>query len=232
MTENNDDTARPVETVRLDAFVDASFAFAVTLLIIAGAEPLTGLDSLMRALARVPAFAAGFLMVIVFWIGHREFGRHTPRRDGWSTTLSLAIVFTVLIYVFPLRLLTEAALAFFSGGRLPGAELIRSLSDLRTAYLVYGLGMSILAGLFLLLTSHGRRQAEASGDAVAALALAEWCDCWAIMGLAGLGSALLALTVPHGLWPAAPGFFYWLIPMGIFGTAWLKSRRKPTTASN
>ncbi len=30
-------SVRPVETQRLDAFVDASFAFAVTLLIIAGA---------------------------------------------------------------------------------------------------------------------------------------------------------------------------------------------------
>ena len=59
-------SVRPVETARLDAFVDASFAFAVTLLIIAGAEPLNDFGGLMRALGRIPAFAAGFGLVVMF----------------------------------------------------------------------------------------------------------------------------------------------------------------------
>lgn len=231
MTQIQDPIKRPVETARLDAFVDASFAFAVTLLIIAGAEPLTGLDSLMRALARIPAFAAGFMMVVLFWIGHREFGRHAPRRDGWSTVLSLAIVFTMLIYVFPLRLLMDSMMGFFSGGRLPGAELFRTPGDLMQAYVVYGLGGALLGGLYVLLNGHGRRQALAAGDAAGAEALAEWRDCWAVTSLAGVGSALLALGVPHGLWPGVPGFFYWLIPIGIFVAMRRRARTAPA-ASN
>ena len=77
-------SVREVETTRLDAFVDASFAFAVTLLIIAGAEPLNDFGDLVRALARIPAFAAGFALVVMFWLGHRAYGRIAPIRDNWS----------------------------------------------------------------------------------------------------------------------------------------------------
>ena len=42
----------------------------------------------------------------------------------------LAIVFAVLVFVFPLRLLIETAAHFLSGGRLPGAGLIASFDQL------------------------------------------------------------------------------------------------------
>ena len=54
---------RPAETQRLDAFVDAAFAFAVSLLIIAGGEPLRSFDDLLKALLRIPSFAAGFALM-------------------------------------------------------------------------------------------------------------------------------------------------------------------------
>ena len=92
---------------RLDAFVDASFAFALTLLVISGSRPLETYADLDMALGRVPAFAAGFALLALFWSAHRRFGRMTAARDGAITLISLMIVFTVMIYVFPLRLLTE-----------------------------------------------------------------------------------------------------------------------------
>ena len=42
------------EANRLDAFVDAAFAFAVSLLIIAGGEPLRSFEDLLHALMRIP----------------------------------------------------------------------------------------------------------------------------------------------------------------------------------
>lgn len=148
---------RPAEGQRLDAFVDAAFAFAVSLLIIAGGEPLRSFDDLVQALLRIPAFLAGFAVILLFWLAHRTWSTLGPRRDGQATWLSLAVVFAVLVFVFPLRLLIETAAHFISGGRLPGVGLISTLSDLRWTYFVYGLGFAILALLFTLLFAQARR---------------------------------------------------------------------------
>ena len=167
----------PAEGHRLDAFVDAAFAFAVSLLIIAGGEPLLSFDDLTRALMRIPAFLGGFALLIMFWLAHRTWSSLGPRRDGRATLLSLAIVFSVLVFVFPLRLLTETAAHFLSGGRLPGAGLITGFDQPGSTYLIYGLGFSILSVLFLLLF----RQASATVDAddgVKRTAAREWARTW------------------------------------------------------
>lgn len=226
--------ARPVETQRIDAFVDASFAFAVTLLVIAGAEPLTGFDDLLRALGRIPAFAGGFALVVLFWLAHRSYGRLATIRDGWATALSLAVVFTVLIYVFPLRVLMEGAMVFFSGGRLPGGELIASVSHLRAAYVVYGLGFAFLALLYALLFAHGLRRPLACGLADAdRREAAEARDTWVMITVVGVLSALEAWLLPLAVAPWAPGFTYWLIPLGIYGLHRLRRRRDaPASATD
>ncbi|HEV2082242.1 MAG TPA: TMEM175 family protein [Brevundimonas sp.] len=197
---------------RLDAFVDAAFAFAVTLLIIAGAEPLTSFADLGRALAHVPAFASGFALVTMFWAAHRGFGRLTSERGGAIGLISLAIVFTVLVYVFPLRLLTETGMGWMSGGRLPGAELIGSLDDLRGIFVAYGIGFGFLSLLFVLLNHCGRRHAH---DEAARVALTAARDVWILCVGAGLVSAGLAASPLLAGMPWAPGFAYWLIPAGI-----------------
>jgi uncharacterized membrane protein len=223
---------RPEDSKRLDAFVDASFAFAVSLLIIAGAEPLNDFGDLMRALGRIPAFAASFALVVMFWLGHREFGGLAPRRDSWSATLSLAIVFTVLIYVFPLRLLTEAGAAYFSGGRLPGRELIDSLAHLRDIYTVYGVGFAFLSWLYFLLYGHVLKRGAVAGLAEADRpAAAESRAIWGVIALTGVASAAMAWLIPLRIAPWAPGFAYWLIPLGIFFvTLFFKRRRQARLA--
>ena len=218
---------RPIETERLDAFVDASFAFAVTLLIIAGAEPLNDFGDLVRALGRIPAFAAGFALVVMFWLGHRAYGRIAPVRDNWSATLSLAIVFMILIYVFPLRLLTEAGAAYFTGGRLPGRELIRSIEQLRDVYTVYGVGFALLSWLFFLLYGHALKRGPVAGLADEDREEAqENRASWAVITLAGLLSAALAWLIPLGRLPWVPGFSYWLIPLGLQAVNMISHRRR------
>lgn len=206
--------ARPVESQRLDAFVDAAFAFAVSLLIIAGGEPLRSFDNLLDALARIPAFLCGFALIVMFWLAHRAWSSLGPRRDGRATLLSLAIVFSVLVFVFPLRLLIETAAHFISGGRLPGAGLIASFDQLGWTYMIYGLGFSILSALFSLLF----RQAKATidpGDTEGRLAARSWTRTWALAAITGVLSGLVALSPALAAAPWLPGVTYWVIPIGI-----------------
>ncbi len=212
---------RPTEGKRLDAFADSAFAFAVSLLIIAGAEPLASFDDLMHALLRIPAFLAGFALIVLFWLAHRTWSALEPRRDAQTTLLSLAIVFMVLVFVFPLRLLIESAAHFISGGTLPGEGLIQSLSQLGWTYFIYGLGFSILSVLFALLF----RSATATVAADRRHAAAEWSATWWLAAATGVLSGLVAMSPILRAAPYAPGMTYWLIPIGIGIMSRLNRRR-------
>ena len=219
---------RTVAAQRLDAFVDAAFAFSVTLLIISGGQPPSSLKELQRVLLLTPSFAASFALVAMFWNAHRRFGSMAERRDGVSFLLSLAIVFVVLIYVFPLRVLNQTALHWVSGGLLPGRELLSSIEDLGLLYTLYGVGFAILAGLFAALFLHARRAGAQLGVGPAERREAgDWVETWLIVAAAGLVSALLAQTITLERAPWLPGFAYWLIPILLAVRALIKRRRRP-----
>ena len=90
---------------RLEVFSDAAFAFAVTTLVVTGGEIPGNYDELIIALKKVPSFVLSFAQIIVFWITHRSWSRRYGLEDFWTTFLSMAMVFTILVYVFPLRLI-------------------------------------------------------------------------------------------------------------------------------
>jgi hypothetical protein len=191
---------RTPESQRLDSFVDAAFAFAVSLLIIGGAEPLRSFTDLAVALARIPAFAFGFGLIVLFWLAHRTWSNLTPVRTGWTTVLSLAVVFSVLVFVFPLRLLAETATHYISGGVLPGGRLMSSLSDLRWTYVIYGAAFAILSGLNAGLFLHAARALRGL-DAVAHRNGLQWASTWGIAMVTGLLSALVAASPLLGVAP-------------------------------
>lgn len=207
---------------RLDQFVDAAFAFAVTLLVISAAAPPQSLDDLRVALFNIPASAGAFVLIVLFWMSHRVFSRLADRRDGVTTLISLAIVFTVLVYVYPLRLLMQSLFYWISRGRLPGAELIDSYGDLAMLYAVYGWGFAILSALYAGLFARTQRLAatlEGGDDA------RSWRDSWMICAGAGVVSALLSL-LPIQVAPWLPPTTYSLIPLAIWTRETLVRRAK------
>jgi hypothetical protein len=210
---------RSPESQRLDAFVDAAFAFAVSLLIIGGSEPLRSFADLAVALARIPAFIFGFALIALFWLAHRTWSNLTPVRTGWTTFLSLAVVFAVLVFVFPLRLLAETATHHVSGGVLPGGRLMSSLADLRWTYVIYGAAFAVLAGLNAGLFAHAAR-ALRGGDAVAYSNARQWTETWSVATATGLLSAAIAATPLLAAAPWLPGVIYNLIPIGVGVISW------------
>lgn len=217
-------TFRAPESQRLDAFVDAAFAFAVSLLIIGGSEPLRSFNDLATALTRIPAFVFGFALIALFWLAHRTWSNLTPVRTGWTTFLSLAVVFAVLVFVFPLRLLVETATHHISGGLLPGSGLMSSLDDLRGTYVIYGLAFAVLAGLSMALFVHAARALKGSGDATVLRNARQWSQTWAVATGTGLLSALIAASPLLGAAPWLPGVIYNLIPIGVGVIRWRMRR--------
>src|SRR5690606_32797830 len=96
MAKSSPDRGR--EVTRIEAFVDAAFAFAVTLLVISFDAIPDSAEALVEALKGVPAFAASFALLAMLWWTHADWSRRFGLDDGRSVLLSLLMVFLVLVY--------------------------------------------------------------------------------------------------------------------------------------
>src|SRR5215813_2895417 len=109
---------RGLEMTRLESFVDATFAFAVSLLVIAGQQVPDDLDTVLRAFNNVPAFAASIVVMAIFWRGHWLWSRRFGLEDGVSILISWAMIATILIYIYPLKAIFGAMWYLLSQGRV------------------------------------------------------------------------------------------------------------------
>jgi len=203
---------------RVDAFVDAAFAFAVTLLVIAIGHVPASIGELVQAMRGVPAFAASFFVIARFWQSHRNWSRRYGIEDAYGTRLSLALVFIVLVYVYPLRMVAELTLAALSGGILAEAPIqLTSVAELRTLYVVFGIGYAAIAVIFLALHRHALALAgplDLSGSE--RIRTQTLCARWLGVIVIALASTLLGLTLPMGQGESAPldsvpGLLYLLV---------------------
>ena len=152
------------QATRLESFVDASFAFAMTLIVISVGHVPESIDDMLQAMRGVPTFAVCFLLISRLWMGHRFWSRHFDIEDHKSVVLSLMLVFVVLLYVYPLRLMFSLMFAGISGGWLSERDVtIGTVQDLRGAYLVFGIGLASISLIFIALFRHALSQAATIG---------------------------------------------------------------------
>jgi len=203
------------EVTRLEAFVDAAFAFSVTLLVISVDSIPDSMPALVAALKGIPAFAASFAMIAMFWNAHATWSRRYGLDDGASKVLSLLLVFLVLVYVYPLRIQFGVMFGWLSGGWLPFPVEVGSVADLGFMYLVYGLAFSTmslcLAGLY---ANARRRGGELGLDAHESASTVAEVGVWLYFVVVGVLSILLSLTLPDApkAWQLSlPGVAYFLL---------------------
>ena len=155
-TERDEDgfRNRGGEVTRAEAFFDAAFAFAITLMVISIDEIPDTTEKLLNALKTVPAFAASFLVIVLFWNGHSEWSRRYGLNDRRSQRISLLIVFLVLIFIYPLRMVFGSFFAWVSGGWLPAQMTLESVADLRVMFVVFALAFGTLGAAMYALYRH------------------------------------------------------------------------------
>lgn len=155
---------RGIGVSRLETFVDAAFAFSLTMLVIFHDDLPGSAAELRDALRRVPTFIASFLLIAMFWAAHRRWSRRFGLEDVHSIVVSLAFVAVTMIYVYPLRMVVSSGLSMATGGWVPnelGALGADWLLDVQTLFVVYGAGFGLLSGLLWRLNVHARRLADA-----------------------------------------------------------------------
>ena len=150
------------QPTRLEGFVDASFAFAVTLVVISIGHVPASVDEMLTALRGLPTFALSFLLIARLWRSHREWGCWYDLEDAATVGFSLLLVFIVLIYVYPLRMLFAQMFLGFSGGWLNDGTVkpLNTVEELRAAYIVFGLGLAAISIVFILLFRHALGHAD------------------------------------------------------------------------
>lgn len=199
---------------RLETFVDAAFAFAATLLVVSFDAMPDSFAELYDALRRLPAFLAGFAILMLFWHSHHRFSRRFGLEDGVVITLSLALVAVTLFYVYPLRMVMSAAMHYFTAGWAPSEFAVDSFTEFRLIFVIYGLGFAALSGLMAALNLHAARHAQALRlDAAESLmAKSEVVVHLILMACAGLSIAVALLQPPRIGWTQAlPGMAYALL---------------------
>jgi hypothetical protein len=202
------------QPTRLEGFIDASFAFAVTVLVISFGHVPASVPEMLHSLRGLPAFAVSFLLIARIWKAHRDWSRQYDIEDTTSLRLSLLLVFVVLIFVYPLRLLFALFFAWVSHGFLADQDLsMQSVEELRSAFEVYGLGFGAIAGLIALLYRHALHQAAAIGlDGSEVLAtrmnVALWCALAGLAAASTLSAALLPFQNNQPWVFTIPGMIY------------------------
>jgi len=94
------------EMSRLEAFFDAVFAFALTLLVVSLEVPHS-YDELLATLHNFLAFAITFAALVWIWWQHYVFFHGYGLNDAVMVTLNAALLFVVLLYVYPLKFLCQ-----------------------------------------------------------------------------------------------------------------------------
>lgn len=79
---------RGLEMTRLETFIDAGFAFAVTMMVIASEHVPDDIKPLLAAFRHVPAFLASTVVLGIFWRGHWLWSRRYGLEDGVSILLA------------------------------------------------------------------------------------------------------------------------------------------------
>jgi hypothetical protein len=154
---------RGLEMTRLETFCDAAFAFAVTLLVISGDGIPKSYAELIEALKGIPAFAASFAAIASFWWAHREWSRRFGLEDGITTTLSLAMVAVMMIYVYPLKMIFSAFAFWVSGGFFPTEFTLDEPVQLLGIFAIYGFGFAAWATLLALLHARALKVGDRLG---------------------------------------------------------------------
>lgn len=223
---------RGVATTRIETFTDAAFAFALTLLVVSLDVPTSYAD-LIGALRGIPSFALSALLLAMFWAGHNGWSRRYGLDDRPAIVLSCLLVFTVLVYVYPLRFLAQALSAFIGylvGVDLGGRSIAIEPTQVNRLFIVYGAGFCAMCATLVLLNLHAwRRRDDLRLDALERFDTRSEIGAWGIVGGAGLLSILIAIIVPSR-WPGLPGWCYrpLAVVMPLYGR-WL-AKRRPTVA--
>jgi uncharacterized membrane protein len=204
------------KVTRLEAFVDAAFAFAVTLLVISGDTIPTSVSMLQHDLKQIPTYAASFLLIMQFWSNHADWSRRFGLEDRYSDYLSLILVFVLLIFVYPLKMVFGSFFSMISGNYLPTGFAIDSWQEVPILFQTFAIGFGAMALVMALLFSRAATLGKQLGFSDTEIAYAKFKRMLYFLVVAFcVLSFVLAMLIPataeSGGWIGIPGYIFFVL---------------------
>lgn len=223
---------RGIENTRLQTFMDAAFAFAMTMLVISVGEIPEDYQELIISLKEIPAFLCSFFVIMLFWLNHRSWSRRYGLEDSVTIFLSISLIFVLLVYIYPLRLMFSSLFAWISGGWIPSRFELQTRSELIGLFVIYGSGLFTMSGIITLLYVRAKilkkklflNVLEVHKTSIEITSLS-------VVSITGLLSAILAWALPERI-ALVSGFLYATIPLTMIFVGLYFSRKEKKIISS
>src|SRR5216110_2322693 len=189
---------RGMEMTRLETFIDAAFAFAISMLVIAAQQIPDNIQALLTAFKNVPTFICSIAVLGIYWRGHWLWSRRYGLEDGVSILISWMMIVTMLIFIYPLKAIFGAMWNFLSNGQLGQPfSLHTTESQARTIFAIYAVGLIAISAEILLLNLRAWQLREPLRlNALEELVTRGELTGWSIPVSVGFVSLVFALTFP------------------------------------
>src|SRR5207248_10142213 len=96
---------RGMQMTRLETFIDAAFAFAISMLVIAAQQIPDNIQALLAAFKNVPTFVCCIAVLGIYWRGHWLWSRRYGLEERVPILISCAMIVSMLIFIYPLKAL-------------------------------------------------------------------------------------------------------------------------------
>jgi hypothetical protein len=190
---------------RIEVFVDAAFAFALTLLVISFDRIPETLDEVITAFKGIPAFALAVMQLVWIWSAHSQWSERYGLRDTMSVAMSTALLIVMLIYIYPMRLMFEGLFWWASDGYFPSSLRFQNFGDVSTMFVFLGVSLGALFEIYQTNT---------------------WAFVWfGSIGVCALG--VLLAVVLDGDWIPLAGFSYALLGVWVPLAHRYRNRNRP-----
>ncbi len=205
---------RGLAMTRIETFADAAFAFAVTLLVISVDDVPRSFDEMVTALKSIPVFLFASAQIFVFWLAHRNWSRVYGLDDREAVLLTLLLVLSLLVMVFPLRIVYAFGASDITSYWIPEPFLLDPVlwtDQIRVIFIMLGVSWAWLAGVVVAMFAYALKQSDRLdlNDAERDNANT-YIWVFSILGLSGFFSIVLAATLPAG-WVKLAGYQYVLL---------------------
>jgi hypothetical protein len=212
-----------MEMTRIEVFVDAAFAFAVTMLVISFDAIPTNFSELVLAIKGIPAFIVAVMQLVWIWYAHNIWSKRFGLENPMAVVLSTALLVVMLIYIYPMRIMAQGMFSWYTNDYLPAGFELNSYNELSLMFVFLGIGFVAMSLVFVMMYRY-------AGSLKAELLLNEteyyytqtlqimWLGAAAIGGL----SVIIAKTLPLAH-VAFTGFTFMLLSVWF---PWIGSHRR------